>query len=1238
MSRKIPVETDEPESTTIPDVLFEDKGVEPVLKKKEPYNVIQFEEIINDYYLTNPFTLVNGINHELEVRFGNKGMKPFTKNDYDAVIKHLKSCGFTSSNESGYTTLKITTDFLDSKTGTFKLSNIRTEIEGYANIQEYCKTNDIQNVKMLKFTKKTRGKKNNVFINPVINNDFNFRVSYQVEENFTVADMPGKLIINNWAKTKKTYRYLHRVSFKHPSYPIMVDISMVKRQQDDRKLYTSMVESGIMNSAEYIEIELEIINSEIGPFTPFNSAALVLDRLKHVIHLILSGLQGTSYPCSYPEQTNVLRNYLYLIHGNEEKEIKRVYPKYFIGPSSYTLQLKNIRPIREGITIPNITTDYTVTDKADGSRNLLYIDITGKIYLINTNMSVIFTGAISENKNLYNSLLDGELITHNKLGDFINLYASFDIYYFAGEDVRAFPFMPTTNAEINKTLKGRTRFAMLKHFIKYLAPVSIKKNTNVNINKSTHQLSPIRIENKIFYPHNPETDNIFDACANILSREKQQLFEYTTDGLIFTHAFFGVASNKIGQAGPKIKTTWDHSFKWKPPEYNTIDFLVTTEKSTNGEDTVTPLYEGGTNIMLSQQIREYKTIVLRCSFVESKHGYINPCQDVIDDNIPSRDTYEEKQTYVAKPARFYPSNPPDPSAGICKIMLNFDENSNKQMMTLENDVFVDNTIVEFSYDFTKEPGWRWVPLRVRYDKTAELRQGQTQYGNAYHVADTNWHSIHYPITYDMITTGLNIPAEETDDGVYYNSNGSETKTKGLRDFHNLYVKSLLIKSVSKKGNILIDYACGKGGDFNKWINAKLSFVFGVDISKDNLENRINGACARFLNYRKEHKNMPYALFVNGNSALNIRNGSALLNDKAKQITNAVFGKGEKASDKSLGVGVERQYGKGKDGFDVSSCQFAMHYFFENINTLTGFLGNLAECTKLNGYFIGTCYDGKKIFTLLKDKQVSENVQIIHEGKKIWEIIKEYPNDTLNDDVSSVGLRIDVYQESINKVFSEYLVNFNYFKRMIENYGFVLIDTNEANTLGFPSGSGLFNELFLFMMDECNKNAFKKNEYRDALNMTPYEQKISFLNRYFIFKKVRNVVIESIHIDKPNEDVPKKAVSTEPIPKVVKLRQKMKVVPSEEALEGTKEQEEPTAKEPSKMSKTKKVRVKKAAAPVEPVAEPEPVVEPQQEPIQQEEEPKQKPVKKVNNKEPKPPKEPKTKRNAIPKEPKTRKNK
>ncbi len=58
--------------------------------------------------------------------------------------------------------------------------------------------------------------------------------------------------------------------------------------------------------------------------------------------------------------------------------------------------------------------------------------------------------------------------------------------------------------------------------------------------------------------------------------------------------------------------------------------------------------------------------------------------------------------------------------------------------------------------------------------------------------------------------------------------------------------------------------------------------------------------------------MPDVLFVNGNSGLNIKSGEAILSEKEKLITKAVFGIGEK-SERVLGKGVVKNYGKGKDG-------------------------------------------------------------------------------------------------------------------------------------------------------------------------------------------------------------------------------------------------------------------------------------------------------------------------------------
>ena len=170
------------------------------------------------------------------------------------------------------------------------------------------------------------------------------------------------------------------------------------------------------------------------------------------------------------------------------------------------------------------------------------------------------------------------------------------------------------------------------------------------------------------------------------------------------------------------------------------------------------------------------------------------------------------------------------------------------------------------------------------------------FGNAYHVANSNWKSINNPITKDMISSGEGIPDITVDEDIYYNKPAGKTSTEAMKNFHNLYVKKLLIKSVSRQGDTLIDYACGKAGDLPKWINSRLSFVFGIDKSKNNLEDRLDGACVRYLNSTRTNKHMPAALFVNGDSSYNIKSGAAMLNDKAIQITKAIFGNGPKDSD------------------------------------------------------------------------------------------------------------------------------------------------------------------------------------------------------------------------------------------------------------------------------------------------------------------------------------------------------
>ena len=226
------------------------------------------------------------------------------------------------------------------------------------------------------------------------------------------------------------------------------------------------------------------------------------------------------------------------------------------------------------------------------------------------------------------------------------------------------------------------------------------------------------------------------------------------------------------------------------------------------------------------------------------------------------------------------------------------------------------------------------------------------------------------------------------------------------------------------------------------------------------------------------------------------------------VANAIFGKGSKDAT-IVGKGTVAQYGIGENGFNISSCQFAIHYFFENPIKFHGFMRNLSECTKINGYFVGTCYDGKSIFKMLQKKKDGESVTFNSDDNngnrvKICEICKRYNDTGFPDDETSLGYAIDVYQESINNIAREYLVNFNYLEEMISNYGFVLITKDEALQMRMPNNSGLFSELHEDMKQEIKRNPRHESDYKNAPFMSSIEKSLSFLNRYFIFKKTTNV--------------------------------------------------------------------------------------------------------------------------------------
>jgi hypothetical protein len=529
------------------------------------------------------------------------------------------------------------------------------------------------------------------------------------------------------------------------------------------------------------------------------------------------------------------------------------------------------------------------------------------------------------------------------------------------------------------------------------------------------------------------------------------------------------------------KYTWTHSFKWKPPEFNTIDFLIQKKGETH--------YISSTK---TQNTEPYQMFHLHVGH-DPKQGMLHPQEVLFQGKTPSSTDRYSKTLFV-------PSDPYDATAYQAYLPLQ-DNQGSLSSFTENKEVIEDDSIVEFKYVFMEDKRFRWIPLRVRYDKTADYRKTQRNFGNSYQVANSNWYSLYHPITKEMLCNEDLLPTFNTvDNTVYYNRNGSKSYTKQLRNFHNLGVKAMLFDSVMSKGCTLIDYAVGKGGDISKWLKNNPSFVFGIDISKDNIHNTKDGVCSRYLELKGRKRNLFDALFIQGDTSKSIRGEEFVVQEdkeeeqKSKFVFQQVMGLKEKSN--KLGAYVESQYGVGQNLFDVGSIQFALHYMFKSKETMHTFMKNCSDTIKVGGHFIGTCYDGNNIFQALKDVKEGDKIELYKaeegtkEMKKILSITKKYSQTEFLANETSIGVTVGVYQESINKDFDEYLVNFPYFIETMKQYGFEIEEKMPGTDL---PGNGNFSILY--------EDMIKKG---GSFLMCEKEKEISFMNRYFVFKKIRKV--------------------------------------------------------------------------------------------------------------------------------------
>ena len=636
-------------------------------------------------------------------------------------------------------------------------------------------------------------------IDHFIISDYYYRINLKNET--TINGKYKSDVLENIIDELKIFRYKKRFSFETDDFNI--DLTVVKTNNQERKTF---IDANIMNSPEKYEIEIEFKNTD--------ASNKGVNNMLKIMYTILKILFNTKIVVKHSESKALVNSYLQLVNktfyndskfSNTMQMLKTVYDnpnRHFLTYQPVTLELDNINSedMIQNDSVLKEDSNYAVTEKADGERYLLFISSNEKIYMMNNRLHIINTGLKSK---LTNTLIDGELVRYDKNGNDYNHFLAFDIYFENNKDVRDLPFH-------SENKEDASRYRKLKSIIKdlykkdELYKIDIKTFYTKNRNLKTNQLLN-------------DYSTILEASFDNILKPQNTKFPYHIDGLIYqpTKLSVGALYENEKVDYKNFGGTWGKVYKWKPPEENTIDMKIGFSINKKTE--------------IDQQVK---------------------CSLSVYDNTRVKNIDPVKILNGSYTFDIDKSN----TSEFATCFLPLVEN---KMYTSDGNVIKNGDIIEFSYDDSKKDLHKWIPYRIRKDKTELYKKTKRIAGtaNSLTTALNVWKSIKNPVTEDMISGAVKVTNElaNYDMDIYSmrKVDRHRIQIKPLMDFHNEYVKNrFLIQRFKSKDNSLFDIGCGKGGDMMKYVDKPhekgYNLVVGVDQSFDSIYEASDSAWSRYL--------------------------------------------------------------------------------------------------------------------------------------------------------------------------------------------------------------------------------------------------------------------------------------------------------------------------------------------------------------------------------------------------------
>jgi len=881
-------------------------------------------------------------------------------------------------------------------------------------------------------------------------NDYDIRLRKSKEQTIGKSDLDKLKKLSNDDNKNIIFRLKQRLSLEIKK-DLHIDLTITKMDNDIKN---------INNSEKNYELEIDY-----SPEAKPNDK--MLDVIMSEIISIKKVLQQSDHVIKNDSTSDIIKAYKTLMYGSNNNNFNNLY---------------SMQPINAEVQhfVDNIPNKYSVTDKADGDKFVLFIHM-GLMYLISNNLNVKLIKTTNGADEIDSTVIEGEYIYLEEKQKY--LFMTYDCLYYDGKDLRNEVSLQKRQESMVKALNiifPKNKYYKIKDYDKDFNINKIKSHYQKEIemffdslDKHINEINKndILFYPKIFlYPTGASKSEVFLFSILIWNNctiNSQVKCPYVLDGVIYTGIEQKYTRDKKAQKLP--------IYKFKPPTTNSLDVYIRIEKNN----------ETGKEMEI----------------------FDNSLPDIIKDK-----TFRVVNFYVGDmigdkevPVKFMPEQNNHQA---------FFPIEDGQVRDVRGNLVQDDTVIEVNYNLdSKLPHqYKWKVLRTRWDKTESVKRNRKRYGNFNDIAIRVWKSIKESVTIEevknlsnpknyvtqmkILSSRLNssIISSQKKQDIYYQK--VTNLIKKLREFHN-WIKSIIIYTYCSpiKGangkfqrQSVLDIGCGRGGDILKIYHARVGEYVGFDVDFEGIYSATDGAISRFSYLRKKFPDFGKVTFLQADA-------SALLNpsDQEKALTNI--------SDENKKV-ISKVFSSNKK-YDVITSQFVIHYLFSSSTSIKNLITNIKNSLKKDGYILLTLFDGDIIHSKFNEKGRYTSVYTNEEGQrvKLFEIIKKYDGDLKH----KTGQAVDVHMSWISNedtYLEEYLVSKELLVNTMKLAGCRLVDTDLFQNI-FKLNKPYFQEAIKYEENQKNKQFYEKvaQFYGDLKGADKESRDWSFLFRYYVFQKI-----------------------------------------------------------------------------------------------------------------------------------------